>query len=348
MNPNLVDQRTMPMHVKTNPILGLHWTEIYRKDLDELIGICGRRGHCKSGTMITHGILFDWSNYLNRSRMTLAKINFKAGDFIKHFDKNVKHPTGTVICWDEIGVENDSRSWYSARNKLIKYLIETNRYRNYCILLTAPSLKSFDISTQRCLTGIINMQGKTREGNRAKGTYYQVETNYKGDKYQKRPRVLLDNKKYIIDGFTIPKPPKIFELAYQKKKDDFVNNWNKIIDDEISMMEDLIGDKKKEHKSNLDLEGEVLDHWSYYFDEDLNKFDTSLVMSQLGIANAKAQQIASALNSKIKRGFLVKRGDRFVDNSNKHMDEPLKKEKDMVDLEEEQNSGPVDNLNVKY
>jgi hypothetical protein len=316
----------MPLHVKKNPIMARHWHEIYSKDLDQLIAVCGRRGFCKSGFAQSDSILFDWSNALHRSRFTLDKVVFKATDFIKHFSPGVFHPTGTSIIWDEVGVENDSRSWYSARNKLIKYLIETNRYRNYCVMLTAPTLKSFDISTQRCLTGIVNMLGKTQDGSKARGVYYQIETNYKGVTYMKRPRVKIDGRRYVVDGFEVGKPPTIFEMAYKKKKHEFVSNWNKLIDSEISAMEGILGEKKHEMRDLKELEREVLDNWNVFYDRDKEKFDFSMVLSELGIADSNARKVTSILNTKLARGFLLLKGDKFVDNTGKS-DKPLVKEK---------------------
>jgi len=255
-----------------------------------------------------------------RSRFTISKVNFTASDFISHFDKNCKHPAGTCLVWDEIGVENDSRSWNSARNKLIKYLIETNRYRNYCVCLTAPTLLSFDKSTRRCLTGLVSMKGKAEVRNRARGIYYMIEnrTLGDGDPYWKKPRISINGIRHVVDSFTIPRPVKIFELAYKKKKENFVSNWNKIIDREVSLMRNVIGDIKVEKKEIKDYEKEVLAEWNVFFDADANKFDANLMYTELDMSPSTARALASSLNSRFRRGLLSFKDDKWHEKTSRN------------------------------
>jgi hypothetical protein len=170
------------------------------------------------------------------------------------------------------------------------------------------------------------MLGKTQDGSKARGVYYQIETNYKGVTYMKRPRVKIDGRRYVVDGFEVGKPPTIFEMAYKKKKHEFVSNWNKLIDSEISAMEGILGEKKHEMRDLKELEREVLDNWNVFYDRDKEKFDFSMVLSELGIADSNARKVTSILNTKLARGFLLLKGDKFVDNTGKS-DKPLVKEK---------------------
>lgn len=300
-----ISHRVKPPHIVNNPVYSTIWTDIYEKDLDALIAICGRRGNCKSGSAIRFGEDFDLA-VNGMSRFDASHVFFTAQDFINAIRE--KHPKGSVFVWDEVGVENDSRSWYSTKNKFIKYVMETNRYRNFVVLVTVPTLKSVDISTQRLLSGYIEMHGKIGDGNQAWGKFEFVETNPKTSKsYFKRPRYWDDDNFHMADKIIFPHPSPKLECEYKLKKEAYTQNLWANIESQLNFMAKTLGNKiedleKSRGKSFDEVKREIINNPISVFDTTKLKFVCALIRSEYGIGQLAAYNLAQVLNYQYKNG----------------------------------------------
>jgi hypothetical protein len=299
--------RPKPPWILNNPIYSPIWTDVYDKDLDALIAVCGRRGACKSGAAQRFGEQFDVSYYSEdnfKPRFDETHITFKASEFVKLFQQH--HPTGSVLVWDEIGVENDSRNFYTVKNKLIKYLMETNRYRNYVVLVTTPTLKSMDISTQRLLSGFLEMQGKVGDGNQAKGKFFHVETAAKtGKQYFKYPKYWNEHIFYSGEEFIFPKPNAELRKKYDEKKIEFTKNLWKNIEVELSFMGRMMGIESGsdvEHKTLEQLEKEVLENPIVYMNPRTHRFQEGVLQVKLHVSGEVARRLGQVLNWRLLNG----------------------------------------------
>lgn len=295
-----------PRHILENPVYSHIWTEIYEKDLDALIAICGRRGHCKSGSAVTFGWNFDLDYKWNHRFTVKDHVFFKASEFSKEIEE--KWPKGTVFIWDEVGVENDSRSWYSTKNKFIKYIMETYRDKNYVLLVTAPHLKSMDIATQRLLTGYLEMRGKIGDGNSAKGKFEFVENNPKtGKQFFKQPRYwdITDwpSKFCKATQVTFPRPPKELDDEYKAKKLEYQKNLYHNISNELEYMGKIVSEQFSGKKNSYSLK-DVVDLVSQNpekYIEERGKRKTFIAVSieyELNVPGALAIKAARLLNRK--------------------------------------------------
>jgi hypothetical protein len=305
--------RLKPPHILNNPVYSHIWSDVYEKDLDALIAVCGRRGYCKSGSAETFGWAFDL-DYLGAHRFSVEEhVFFRASEFSKQIEE--KWPKGTVFIWDEVGVENDSRSWYSTKNKFIKYIMETYRDKNYVLLVTAPHLKSMDIATQRLLTGYLEMRGKTKDGNSAKGKFEHVEHNPKtGKSYYKMPRYwdksTWPSMFYKANEVIFPKPPDKLDLKYKAKKLEYQKNLYHNISDELTYMAKIISSQdeigKKNNYSLKDIVRLVSEHPEQYVgskDKHGHKeFVSAIIECDLDVPARLAVQAARLLN--IRRDYL--------------------------------------------
>lgn len=295
--------KTMPPNVKSNPILSHIWNEIYRKDLDGLIAVVGRRGFCKSGSCLTIGEEFDRDEN-GKSRFSVDRANYMAQDFINI--ARGKLPSGSVILWDEVGIENDARDWYSLKNRLIKYVMETIRYKNYLVLVTTPTLLSMDIATRRLLSGYLEMKGKTRDGDSAKGKFQFTQVNPKTGKiYFKKPRYWENGEYKVIEEVIIPRPSAELEKAYKIKKDAVVRDWYTKFDAQLRFMNKLLSDKSDMQLISLDeLEKQIMETPYEFIDPGKNTFVPSLIEQGISISGEKASKLSRNLNIKLKRGLI--------------------------------------------
>lgn len=296
--------RKKPPHILNNPIYSQIWEDIYVKDLDALIAVCGRRGHCKSGSAIRFGEDFDLDTN-GKTRFDCSHIFFKASDFIAAVRE--KHPKGSVFVWDEIGVENDSRSWYTMKNKFIKYVMETSRYRNYVIIVTVPTLKSMDISTQRLLSIYLEMHGKAGDGNQAAGKFEWVETNPKtGKAYFKRPRFWDDEIFNMGTKVVFPRPSPALEAEYKQKKDEYATNLWENIEGQLQFMASELGIKQEMQTRDFEeLEAEAIKKIKLIYNPVKKKVLCGMIQRELRISTVLARQLAQVLNFKIVRGVLI-------------------------------------------
>jgi hypothetical protein len=299
--------RKKPPHIFNNPVYSQIWDDIYFKDLDALIAVCGRRGHCKSGSAIRFGEDMDLDSH-GECRFNAAHVFFKASDFLAAVRE--KHPKGSVFVWDEVGVENDSRSWYTMKNKFIKYVMETSRYRNYVILVTVPTLKSMDISTQRLLSAYIEMHGKVDDGNSARGKFEWVETNPKtGKSYFKRPRYWDEGYFNLGGSVVFPRPSSALEAEYKVKKDEYTTDLWGNIEGQLQFMAKELGIKQgmeaEKARNFEDLEAEAIEKIALVYSQDTKKVLTGLLARELHVGTTTARQLAQVLNFKLGKGVLT-------------------------------------------
>lgn len=298
--------RPKPEHIINNPVYSPIWTDIYEKDLDALIADCGRRGHCKSGSALTFGYEFDLDTNWN-TRFDETHVFFRASEFVEEVRK--KHPIGTVFIWDETGVENDSRSWYTLKNKMIKYVMETYRDKNYVVIVTAPTLKCIDIATQRLLTGYLEMRGKTMDGNVAKGKFEHVQINPKsGRAYFKQARYWSEGKFYKGEKIFVPKPPKALEDAYKLKKKEYQTNLYQNISNEIDYMANVLSNANiPVHADEKLTIGEasklVLETPEKFLGNTGKKFSAILIEDGLNVPERMSIRVSRLLNMKYARNL---------------------------------------------
>jgi len=291
----------IPEHIRNNPVYYTVWLDVYKRDLDALIAVTGRRGHCKSGFAQHFGLQMDWDVRKGKTRFSLDNIFFKAEDFLAAMQSN--KPKGTVFIWDEVGVENDSRSWYEQKNKMIKYVMETNRYKNYIVLVTLPVLTSMDISTQRLLSAYVEMRGKTGDGDSARGKWEFVETNPKtGKKYYKMPRFIRNGRVYKMTEMVVPRPPKEFEGEYFKKKKYFTDNLYSFIEGEMKYMGRMLGKSKRPDMQAL--ENYVVENVEQFYDYDKEKWEEAGFRAALGLKTTQAKELRANLAWKLKKGLI--------------------------------------------
>lgn len=262
------DHRARPDNLSTDPVLSEAWKRIYRQDRNVLGVVCGGTGTRKSGSSITFCNNFDVGRAVAPNRFSLDRIVFTAQDFIRLVKSNL--PKGSAIIWDEAGVDNDSREYYTKKNKLIKYVFQTFRYRNFLVLLTVPDLASIDVGTRKLMHVYFEMADTQPFRTCAISKVQWFQTSPKTGKiYFKTPRFWQDGIYRKLDPYYIPKPPVELEDPYKKKKDERARNWYKQYDQELDYMDELLKEQQNRgvavNKRNL-LTAEKL------IEEDINQY----------------------------------------------------------------------------
>jgi len=304
--------RKLPKDIRNDPVLCYFWQRLYRYDQNVLMIVCGQTGSCKSGSAITIAKMIDRDIHYN-SRFTLDRIVFKADEFVKLASSNM--PKGSVIMWDEIGVEHDSRNYYTLKNKLIKYVMQTFRYKNFMLIMTVPDLKSIDIGTRRLLHCYMEMQGPVSNRKGATGMVRFVQINPRtGKDYYKAPRFFAGGAKYNMVSYYVPRPPLDFEETYKAKKRKVTEKWYADFNTQLSYMQGVLGDKveeeKEKHITTKEYVAMLIKKPLEVYDSGRKRFTGTLVRVQLeeegyNIGVPKSQGIAKMLNIHLEKGEIT-------------------------------------------
>lgn len=302
-----------------------------KKDKDAIIVMAGERGSTKSGCAITLGWLLDRANdgsprfFLPKEMIPkefklkkgewLPRLVFKPSDFMKLLSGKPKLPKGSVIIWDETGVEGDARDFQTKKNKLLKRTLETVRSRNLILILTAPTLQSYDVGFRRSNTLYIEAKGKTVNA-RGKPVgivrVYRTSTNpRKGDVYYKYLRKRDETPVLkTIKQFYIGKPPAFLEAPYKRYKDLFQTKLYSSYLNELESADFLSEQKDREKNSGKNhflLKGVFPNPWRFY-DFDKKRFLLAPLKFELGLKDTDARQLKQYLEYKAGRKELTSYG----------------------------------------
>lgn len=313
----------MPEQISKDPIRKYFWNEIQSRDRNALLAFVGGTGKCKSGSALSFAQGFDL-DYHGKSRFSLDRVVFTAQDFVKLVTNETSHlPKGSVIIWDEVQVEGDSREFYSMRNKFLKYIFTTFRYKNFVVLLTTPDLGGFDVSMRKVMHGLFDMKGQTSDGKAAKAEFrfidnsiYKPKPMYKFLRYYEKDEFGVWIKKKLI-SYVIPRPPSELETAYKAKKEIATNEWYSSFDKQLDFMYSVINKKISDNQKAqqqetagglseqfVSYQTEVMKDPLAYLNAAQNKFIPLFIVEKLKLPEKTAKTLCMFLNEKLKKNEL--------------------------------------------
>ena len=208
--------------------LGLMWLvnhcryNIYKLNLNQVIGATGSPGSCKSYSGLSFCDEMD-------KTFELERVLFPGIEYIKVFaSPNLKR--GQWIEWDDAGLGAPSREFWSDLNRAVGMVAQSSRFRQIGLWITLPD-KSFLDSQPRKLIDI-HLEFIKRKDDRdpAQAWIYQCETNRKTGKiYYKHP--ILYHPDYghrkldIIRFYDLPR--ESLYKPYEEKKHKYMMDFYK-------------------------------------------------------------------------------------------------------------------------
>lgn len=163
---------------------------------------------------------------------------------------------GSAIVFEEIGVALSSKNWQSITNKMINYLLQTFRHRNFILIMNSPYMDFVDASTRKLFHAEMRTVGKDYKKQEVKLKPQLIQYNSRLQKfYFKRLKVVRPEGKVPIDIWRVAKPSEPLRKLYEIKKKQYTDRLNKKICDELEAIEQ----KGKKHKVLSEVQQETLD-----------------------------------------------------------------------------------------
>jgi ABC-type oligopeptide transport system ATPase subunit len=221
-----------------------------------LVTITGPTGSGKSWTGLSIAELLD-------PTFNIDRVIFKGKELMRLINTGNLKP-GSVILWDEAGIDLSNRNWQSVTNKMLNALLQTFRSRNFILIFTVPFSDFVDASSRK----LFHADFETQRINKAlmevviKPKLLQYNPNLK-KWYRKYLKVSSNGKMIKIKRWAVPKPSDELIKVYEAKKVLFANDLNKDIGKQLEKLEgkeEPTAVEKVGRETNCDRCGKV---WNY-------------------------------------------------------------------------------------
>lgn len=146
---------------------------------------------------------------------------------------------GSVIVFEEAGIGLSNKNWQSTINKMLNFLIQTFRHKNFILIFNSPFMDFVDASTRKLFHAEFITCGIDRNKGTCKLKPRTIQYNGRQNKfYYKMLRVITDKGVIPIAHWNVEKPSKSLIEAYEDKKTEFTTELNQKIQQELQEYED--------------------------------------------------------------------------------------------------------------
>ncbi len=203
--------------------------------------ISGQTGSGKSWTALAIAEMLDPDFKINQ-------VIFRGTELLSLINSG-KLKRGSVIIWDEAGIDLGNRAWQSATNKLLNFLFQTFRHKGYILFFTTPYSDFVDKLTRRlfhCEMKTVSIDFKNCT-TRVKPQLMQYNSRF-GKFYYKYLRVNVQGGGVVpLTDWNVPSPSKDLTEKYEELKNAFTSKLNKEIEAELNKVE---GKKQEQNEKD--------------------------------------------------------------------------------------------------
>lgn len=227
-----------------------------RNNKNFLATITGPTGSGKSWTALSIAELLD-------PTFSVDRIIFKGKDLMKLINEG-DLKAGSVIIWDEAGIDLSNRNWQSVTNKMLNALLQTFRHRNFILIFTVPFHDFIDSSSKKLFHADFETQriNKNKMEVIIKPKLLQYNPNL-GKWYRKYLKVKRQGKIFKVKRWAVPKPSDKLIKDYEERKNQFTRKLNEDIHKELAKLE---GDGKSSEIQGIEMvctNEDCLHTWTY-------------------------------------------------------------------------------------
>jgi hypothetical protein len=213
---------------------------VYSRNQNFLGIVCGPTGSGKSYFCLK------FAEALN-PEFSKEYIVFTPDEFIALINSD-KVSKGSVIIFEEAGVGMPSKEWFSIQNKLMAYVMQTFRHRNFIVLFNVPNMSFVDNS----IRSLFHMKFETKKIDRTSKQVivkpFEIEYNDRFKKiYYKYPRVRPGGGcAMTLSEMRMGLPSKGLVKDYEQLRREYTDKLNREVEESLK--------KKKEKDESVNKE----------------------------------------------------------------------------------------------
>ncbi len=253
-NPHTFPRNELPYYIKRDPLLWRIFSRLHYEDKNVLMLIVGETGIGKSCSALSLANKIDITPLGNeeyKNNFTVkanhrglptpeTRVVFSARDFMRLVKSNL--PKGSAIVWDEAGIENDNTTWYEKKSRLVKYVMQTFRKKNYLLIMTVPDEESVTISTRRLVHLVADVY--ERNDSYASVDVRWLQRNRRNKKTYPKHTAYYDEKTGFnakLGVYLLEKLSTSIEKPYNRIKDMVMDNLYGFVEEEMASMDEIEG-----------------------------------------------------------------------------------------------------------
>lgn len=195
--------------------------------------ITGQTGSGKSFTALREGEVLD-------PNFTIDNVCFTPKEFMNLVNGKTKSlKKGSIIIYDEVQVSMSHLDYQSLQSKLINYVLQTFRHRNFILFMTSPHFKFINASARKLFHSRMETVSIDYKNKICNLKPFLLQTNQEsGDVYHKYLRVAVKGKGVLpLKTLKVGMPSEQILKAYEEKKTIFTRELNESISKDLERLE---------------------------------------------------------------------------------------------------------------
>lgn len=226
----------------------LRWVRFVKhriKNNKNFLGVfIGQTGSGKSYSAL------EFADLIMDGELPKENICFTASQFMKRLDDGLEQhtlPKGSVIIWDETGVDLNSKDWQSKTSKIISRVMQTFRSENIIVLFTVPYLDFITKDSRKLIHAYFQTEKILLKVKCTLVKGFNIQTNQvTGKMYRKHLKVKLGSQGTTkVKTLALPMPRKELVDYYEDTSNKFKRN---IIKESRAEFDRIENDKKDKIK----------------------------------------------------------------------------------------------------
>lgn len=225
---------------------------VFRKNNSINIVMTGETGSGKSWAMLGLAQSID-------PNFSIDNVYFKLSEFVKDITEN-KFKKGSIVIFDEAGVDLNSANWQSMLNKSMNIIMQTIRHRNLIIILNVPQFSFISKGVRKLLSAHWESHGYDKN-NYSIIKPMVMQYNDELDKIYKKRLVVQSSPNSAFCSFIkIKKASDELLKAYEIIKTEYTSNLYSQLYQELKSYESLSEEKmkKRSNKNLTDIQEDTL------------------------------------------------------------------------------------------
>jgi len=252
-----------------------------KKNKNFLGFISGQTGSGKSWTSLSIAQVLD-------KNFNIDRVVFSALELMNLINSG-ELKRGSVIVFEETGIEMNNRSWASITNKMLNYLMQTFRHKNLILIMNSPYMDFVDSATRKLFHAELQTVSINFKTNQCRIKPQIIQYNSRNQKfYYKRLRVITNEGSIPVGLWAVNKPSDDLIKAYEIKKRKFTDGLNDRIMDELITEYDKKDKKKPSELTDIQ-------------EDTLNMLQDGMTVPQIAIARGRAESVVHNAISLIKK-----------------------------------------------